>query len=129
MCHQPLSRSSALAAANNASSLRLPRVGAEICMSDRSTRRSLPEPVNPDFAIVGAPKCGTTALYSYLDGHPGIAMSRSKEPVFWSRDLATPEPLSRADYDALWNGAPAGALRGEASTRYLRSDVAIEAIQ
>ena len=39
MCHQPRSRSSALAAANSASSRRLPRVGALISISGSSTRQ------------------------------------------------------------------------------------------
>ena len=80
----------------------------------------------PDFAIVGARKCGTTALYSYLATHPGIAMSEHKEPCFWSRDLAAVwKPMERADYDALWANAPPGALRGEASPVYLESQVAV----
>lgn len=80
----------------------------------------------PDFAIVGAPKCGTTALYSYLATHPGIAMSTIKEPCFWSRDVdvwwRTTDP---AEYQALWQDAPPGALRGEASPVYMQSLVAI----
>ena len=56
----------------------------------------------PDFAIVGARKCGTTALYSYLATHPGIAMSARKEPCFWSRDLDAGWGIrSRAAYDAI----------------------------
>ena len=29
-----------------------------------------------DFVIVGAPKCGTTALYKLLDLHPEICFSK-----------------------------------------------------
>jgi Sulfotransferase family len=36
----------------------------------------------PNFLIVGAPKSGTTALYSYLSGHPDVGMSKDKEPHF-----------------------------------------------
>jgi hypothetical protein len=80
----------------------------------------------PDFAIVGAPKCGTTALYSYLAAHPGVAMSRHKEPCFWSRDVDGGWWLKdRADYDAQWAGTAPGALRGEASPVYLQSLIAI----
>jgi hypothetical protein len=32
----------------------------------------------PNFFIVGAPKCGTTALYEYLRGHPSIFMPKYK---------------------------------------------------
>jgi hypothetical protein len=80
----------------------------------------------PDFAIVGAPRCGTTALYTYLSTHPSISMSSHKEPHFWSPDV--PRLLKISDpgnYAALWNGAPPGSLRGEASPDYLRSQVAV----
>ena len=36
-------------------------------------------------AIVGAPRCGTTSLARYLSEHPGIALSKVKEPHFFSR--------------------------------------------
>lgn len=38
----------------------------------------------PDFFIVGAPRCGTTALYTYLRDHPEIFMSPIKEPDFFA---------------------------------------------
>ncbi|HYD25338.1 MAG TPA: sulfotransferase [Croceibacterium sp.] len=80
----------------------------------------------PDFAIVGAPKCGTTALYSYLATHPGIAMAARKEPGFWCTDAEAPWRVTdRAAYDALWAGAAPGAVRGEATPVYLQSAVAI----
>jgi len=41
----------------------------------------------PDFFIVGAPKCGTTAMYDYLKQHPEIFMPRIKELNFWGQDL------------------------------------------
>jgi hypothetical protein len=82
--------------------------------------------VPPDFVVVGAPKCGTTALYTWLAAHPGIAMSARKEPCFWSRDIATAGRVEDpAAYAALWQGAPPGALRGEASSVYLQSLAAI----
>ncbi|NIA67649.1 sulfotransferase domain-containing protein [Pelagibius litoralis] len=37
----------------------------------------------PDFIIIGAMKCGTTSLHRYLDRHPQIGMSRSKETDFF----------------------------------------------
>ena len=83
----------------------------------------------PDFFIAGAPKCGTTSLYRYLADHPGVAMSPRKEPAFWSPDVPSGAPVTDPrDYDALWKDAPDGALRGEASPHYLRSDVAVPAI-
>ena len=42
-----------------------------------------------DFMIIGAQKCGTSALWHYLGQHPGIGMSSVKEPhVFDSPDYA-----------------------------------------
>ena len=41
----------------------------------------------PDFFIVGAPKCGTTAMFYYLKQHPEIFMPEQKEPRFFSSDL------------------------------------------
>jgi len=39
----------------------------------------------PNFFIVGAPKAGTTSLYAYLSGIPGIYMSPVKEPHYFSK--------------------------------------------
>ena len=41
----------------------------------------------PNFFIVGAPKCGTTAMYEYLYAHPDIFMPKLKEFDYFSRDL------------------------------------------
>lgn len=38
----------------------------------------------PDFLIIGAPKSGTTSLYSYLRSHPQIFMSPVKEPRYFA---------------------------------------------
>ena len=46
-------------------------------------------PLNPAsrFAfIVGAPRCGTTTLASFLQQHPDVCFSAVKEPHFFSRD-------------------------------------------
>jgi hypothetical protein len=40
----------------------------------------------PNLLIVGAAKCGTTSLHSYLDQHPQVAMSEKKELQLFSRD-------------------------------------------
>jgi len=41
----------------------------------------------PDFFIVGAPKCGTTAMYIYLKEHPEIFMPEEKELHYFGSDL------------------------------------------
>jgi hypothetical protein len=56
-------------------------------------------------------------------------MSARKEPFFWCPDVARIGRVAeRATYDALWRDAAAGTLRGEASSEYLRSGVAIPAL-
>ena len=81
----------------------------------------------PNFFIVGAPKCGTTALYRYLRLHPNIYMPTKKEPHFFARDLGSyPAIKTLEDYTALFMGAePRHHRVGEASVYYLRSAVAI----
>jgi Sulfotransferase domain len=91
------------------------------------------EPVEkkPNFFIVGAPKCGTTALYEYLRPHPNIFMSPIKEPHFFARDLGTyPRIKTMEEYRGLFAGATPEHLRvGEASVYYLRSTVALANIR
>lgn len=43
--------------------------------------------IKPDFFIVGAPRCGTTALSTYLAEHPRVGFSRPKETQFFCTDL------------------------------------------
>jgi Sulfotransferase domain len=83
--------------------------------------------VRPNFFIVGAPKCGTTALYEYLRPHPNIFLSRHKEPHFFATDLGTyPFIKTPEAYAALFADATERHLRvGEASVYYLRSATAI----
>ena len=84
-------------------------------------------PAKPSFFIVGAPKCGTTALYEYLRPHPHIFMPEIKEPHFFAKDLGTyPRIKTLEDYLALFADATSDHLQaGEASVYYLRSSVAI----
>lgn len=83
----------------------------------------------PDFVIAGAAKCGTTALYEYLLGHPGIFLSPHKEPKYFCTDLRTAGGVyEREGYLALFGSAPRDCLTGEASPLYLYSKVAIERI-
>jgi len=42
-------------------------------------------PALPDFFIIGAPRCGTTAICRYLARNPQICFSRPKEPHYFSR--------------------------------------------
>jgi Sulfotransferase family len=76
----------------------------------------------PDFFIVGAPKCGTTAMYGYLRQHPDIFMPFHKEPLFFGSDLTRRYgPMSEQDYLRLFARAAPGQRVGEASAWYLFS--------
>ena len=80
----------------------------------------------PDFVIAGAPKSGTSALYEWLREHPDVFLPALKEPHFFSQDLpGLKRVATRNAYDSLYRGAPDGALRGDASTSYLRSELAV----
>ena len=81
-----------------------------------------------DFFIIGAPKCGTTAVYNYLCEHPGVFMPQMKEPQYYASDLNVREVRNWEAYKRLFSNAPASTLVGEASTHYLYSEVAVAAI-
>lgn len=72
----------------------------------------------PDFIILGAMKCGTTTLAAQLGAQQGVFMTEPKEPNFFSDD----DIFARgADwYEALFEGAAPGDIRGEASTHYTK---------
>jgi hypothetical protein len=40
----------------------------------------------PNLIVIGAMKCGTSSMHSYLSAHPEIRMSRTKEINFFGRD-------------------------------------------
>jgi hypothetical protein len=80
----------------------------------------------PDFFIVGAAKCGTTALFRYLAAHPAVFMPENKEPEYFCTDLPRDGHVATlAEYEALFSSAQPNALTGEASVMYLYSKVAI----
>jgi hypothetical protein len=75
----------------------------------------------PDFFIVGAPKCGTTALCSYLREHPDIFMPLWKEPHYFGTDLRRSQPVDLETYLSYFAEAGEQLRVGEASTSYLYS--------
>ena len=96
----------------------------------------------PDFLVIGAPKAGTTALHAALARHPGLYMSPVKEPKFFLSDGPPPtkggpgDALTyrehiwrRPDYEALFDPAPAGTLRGESTPLYLYDRAAVRRIR
>ncbi len=86
----------------------------------------------PDFLIVGAPRCGTSTLFNYLNSHPDIYIPWEKEPMFFSswkrplfREISDPQKkiawITRDpwEYFHLFQKAPKNQILGEASTWYL----------
>lgn len=72
-----------------------------------------PDVVVPNLFVIGASKCGTTALHAYLDVAPGVSMTANKEPHF----LARPNWRERIrEYATLFD--PGAPIRGESSTGY-----------
>lgn len=94
----------------------------------------------PHFFLIGPPKAATTALHGALAAHPRLHLSAMKEPkYFLCGDRPPPRAggpgdahsyrewvWRRADYEALFDDAPPGTLRGESTPFYL-SDVAAKA--
>jgi hypothetical protein len=54
--------------------------------------------VLPGVIVIGAMKCATSALHEYLDAHPDIAMSRTKELNFFNG----PEVAPHDDAGSWW---------------------------
>ncbi len=88
-----------------------------------------------NFFIIGAPKCGTTAMSSYLAKHPNICMSDPKEPYFFCEDF--PKTRSRFNiqsiceyHETFFKEFQSGIhdVVGEASVWYLYSQLAVNKI-
>ncbi len=93
--------------------------------------------VMPNFLIIGAAKAGTTSLYSYLEQHPQIYMSPSKEPRFFALEDETPSfgginhhninnssVTDLETYSQLFKGVTDEVAVGEASTIYIYNEKA-----
>ncbi len=87
----------------------------------------------PNFLIIGAQKCGTTALYHALRQHPEIYMSPIKEPFYFALNGALPPYVvpskeyegrlraTTASYLDLFQAVTVQRAIGEASAIYLSS--------
>lgn len=92
--------------------------------------KSRPGVAIPNLFLVGAAKCGTTAMASYLGQHPEIHFSNPKEPIFFGRDLQHAWRLPNLDsYLALFEEGRDCRYLGEGTVWYLYSRTAAEEIK
>jgi hypothetical protein len=93
----------------------------------------------PDFFVVGHPKCGTSALFEMLRGHPEIYMPDVKETWFFAPELrrarpgrrepeSVTQPQALERYLSLFAAARPDQRAGEATPSYLRSRTAAQRI-
>ncbi len=77
----------------------------------------------PNFFIVGASRCGTTAMKEYLEQHPDIFMPPSDvEPHFFGTDILHPRFIRDGQqYLSLFARAKSEKRVGEKSAHYLYS--------
>lgn len=75
----------------------------------------------PDFAVIGAPKCGTTSMYSFLCSHPRVRPALAKEIHYF--DQAQKYELGglwyRHNFPASFGLRRSGSITGEATTTYM----------
>lgn len=96
----------------------------------------------PNALIIGAPRCGTTALHAHLALHPDVFASTTKEPQFFSseaQEIRLDGPNDRQvlshlvnrldDYQRLFEGASGESVVVEASTTYIYFQGTAEAIR
>lgn len=83
-------------------------------MAGADAERGAAGPAAPNLVIVGAQKCGTTALHAYLSFHPQVSMSSPKELNFFIAELNWSRGTD-------WYGThfdPTARIRGESSPDY-----------
>lgn len=84
----------------------------------------------PNTYIIGAPKCGTTSLASWLAAHPDVFMSNPKEPYFFCRPSLQIEGIHTLEkYSALFENANGKSVVAEASTATLYDETALPLVK
>jgi hypothetical protein len=104
--------------------IRINRAKWEMCVVNKPNAR-------PNFFIVGAPKCGTTAMNDYLAAHPDIFMA-PKELHYFGSDLQYAAWFHRKtlnEYLAAFSEWRGQKRIGEASVWYLYSQQAAQEIK
>jgi tetratricopeptide (TPR) repeat protein len=85
-----------------------PQLTRELWNSDQSRQ--------PDFLILGFPKCGTTSLYAYLASHPNVLPAVAKEILYFTHSTTKNIEYYLAHFPCI---ADAKYITGEASPVYI----------
>jgi hypothetical protein len=81
----------------------------------------------PNLIIIGAMKCGTTSLHSYLSLHPEIQMSSVKELDFFNEKYNWKKGIQW--YESNFSERPGVMVYGEASPNYTNYTISPEVSQ
>lgn len=90
--------------------------------------RKIKDPRKPDFFIIGAPKCGTTAMADFLSQHPEVFFTTPKEPYYFGRDFFHSKYSTFESYLTLYDQAKENQICGEGTPVILYSPNAIKEI-
>jgi hypothetical protein len=84
----------------------------------------------PTFFFLGAPKCGTTAMASYLSSHPQLCVSEPKEPHYFCGKFKSGwRAVSDEEYlERYFGGLGAGKIGIDTSVWYLYAPEAVQNI-
>jgi len=87
-------------------------------------------PRQPNLFIAGAPKCGTSAMFTYLGSHPRVFFPALKEPGYFLEDFGDLRGFRDWDhYLSLFRHATGRhTVVGEATPYYFYSDAALDQI-
>jgi hypothetical protein len=88
-----------------------------------ASRRAL-----PDFIMIGGMKCGTTSLFQYLQGHPGVAEVYVEEVHFFDLNYHRGLSWYRAHFPVREGGGD-GPLCGDDSPYYIFHPLAAQRIR
>ncbi len=85
----------------------------------------------PNFFIIGAPKCGTTALFQYLSEHPNVFACEPKEPHYFATDIPGMRTINteKAYFDLFKDSTEKHLAIGDASVFYMYSKEAVSQIK
>ncbi len=88
----------------------------------------------PNFFMIGAPKCGTSAMATYLHANPQVYFCRPREPHYWAFDFPKLQKYygitTLEKYLQLFEDAgPKHVAIGDKSTCYLASKTAVRQIR